>query len=80
MESNVTAQKRDEIEAELDALTREYAEWNNAQGLKLGSADEHLFDETLTEEQRAWLRDFSRRWEDASPVRTDHGMVRRRDL
>ena len=76
----MTSQKHDEIDAELNALTREYAAWNKAQGLNLGSADEHLFDETLTEEQRAWLRDFSQRWEDASPVRSDHGMVRRRDL
>lgn len=80
MESKVTSQNRDEIEAELDALTREYAAWNKAQGLNLGSADEHLFDETLSEEQRKWLRDFSRRWEDASPVHPGHGMVRRRDL
>ena len=31
--------------------------------LDLGSADEHLFDETLTQSQRDWLRDFSRCWE-----------------
>ena len=36
-----------EIEAELAVLTREYAAWNKAQGLSLGSADEHLFDENL---------------------------------
>jgi hypothetical protein len=76
----MTAQKPDEINAELDALTREYAAWNKAQGLNLGSADEHMFDETLTEGQREWLRDFSRRWEDASPVHTAQGMFRRRDL
>ena len=55
-----------ETEATLDALTREYAAWNKTQGLTLGSADEHLFDETLTEAQRAWVRDFSRRWEEAA--------------
>jgi hypothetical protein len=76
----MTSQKHDEIEAELDALTREYAAWNKAQGLNLGSADEHLFDEMLTEEQRKWLRNFSQRWEDASPVHTAQGMFRRRDL
>ena len=57
-----------EINAELTALTREYSDWNKAQGLSLGSADEHLSDETLTAEQRAWLRNFSQRWEGASPV------------
>ena len=55
-----------ETEATLDALTREYAAWNKEQGLNLGSADEHLFDETLTEAQRAWVRDFSRRWEETA--------------
>lgn len=29
----------------------------------LGSADEHLFDERLTDEQRLWLVEFCRRWE-----------------
>jgi hypothetical protein len=47
----------------INPLIAEYAAWNNAQGLNLGSADEHLHDETLTAEQRAWLADFSRRWE-----------------
>ena len=76
----MTSQKPDEIDAELDALTEEYAAWNKAQGLNLGSADEHLFDEMPTEEQRKWLRNFSQRWEDASPVHTAHDMFRRRDL
>jgi hypothetical protein len=69
-----------EIDTELAELTREYSEWNKAQGLKLGSADEHLFDETLTEKQRAWLRDFSQRWEGASPMLTGGLVVRHRDL
>lgn len=69
-----------EIDAELNALTQEYAAWNKAQGLNLGSADEHLLDETLTEKQREWLRDFSRRWEAAAPVHTAAGIVRHRDL
>jgi hypothetical protein len=76
----MTSKKPNEIDSELDALTREYAAWNKAQGLDLGSADEHLFDETLTEGQREWLRDFSRRWEDASPVHAAQGIFRRRDL
>ena len=73
-------QNETEIEAELTALAREYKDWNKAQGLSLGSADEHLFDETLTAAQRAWLRDFSQRWECASPVLTSGSVVRHRDL
>ncbi|MGD0192889.1 MAG: hypothetical protein ABSD74_19300 [Rhizomicrobium sp.] len=69
----------DEIEAELMVLCQEYEAWNKAQGLKLGSADEHLFDESLTEEQRAWVRDFSRRWDETAPVYTGAGCVRGRD-
>lgn len=71
---------KDEIEAELAVLTQEYAAWNKSQGLSLGSADEHLFDENLTAEQRAWLRNFSDRWENASPVSSGGTIVRRRDL
>lgn len=47
----------------IDALCREYTVWNSAQGLRLGNADEHLFDDRLTPEQQAWVRDFSNRWE-----------------
>lgn len=50
-------------EANLNALIDEYQIWNEANGLNLGSADEHLFDEALTDEQRAYLHDFCRRWE-----------------
>lgn len=46
----------------LNALIDEYTTWNAAQGLNLGSADEHIFDETLTNEQRKWLRNFVWRW------------------
>ncbi|MCH2220203.1 MAG: hypothetical protein MK097_07760 [Dechloromonas sp.] len=49
----------------INALIREYAEWNEAQGISLGSADEHLFDERLTDEQRAWLHRFCERWDAA---------------
>jgi len=51
----------------LKNLIDEYANWNRANGLTLGSADEHLWDDNLTNEQRAWLRDFVRRWEEAEP-------------
>lgn len=50
----------------LNTLTDEYAEWNARHGLDLGSADDHWFDESLTREQQDWLRDFSRRWDDAA--------------
>ena len=49
----------------MELLTVEYEEWLKAQGLSLGSADEHLFDEDLTDNQRQWLRDFCERWERA---------------
>ena len=71
---------QDEIDVELTALTREYEAWQKEQGLKLGSADEHIFDENLTEAQRKWLRKFSARWEGASPVYTAGNIMRTRDL
>lgn len=46
----------------MNALIAEYEAWNKAQGLDLGSADEHLYDETLTQSQRDWLADFVKRW------------------
>jgi hypothetical protein len=49
----------------IDRLVKEYAEWNTAQGISLGSADEHIFDEELSNEQRAWLRAFILRWDAA---------------
>lgn len=55
----------------LTALTQEYADWNKANGLNLGSADEHHFDESLTDAQRAWLRAFSERWERAEDFEQD---------
>lgn len=51
--------------AAFDTLTAEYQTWQREQGLTLGSADEHLFDEKLTDAQRAWLLEFCRRWEQA---------------
>jgi hypothetical protein len=49
-----------DTEAELIAA---YEAWNKANGLNLGSADEHLFDESLTQAQREWLRVFCERWD-----------------
>ena len=50
----------------LSQLIVEYRNWITAQGLpNLGSADEHHHDETLSEAQRTWLKDFSRRWDSA---------------
>jgi hypothetical protein len=58
----------------LDRLTAEYYAWMRENGVDLSSADEsislavdvaraHLHDENMTDAQRAWLRDFVRRWE-----------------
>ncbi len=47
----------------LETLTQEYETWLATNGLDLGSADEHLFDESLTITQRVWLHDFVQRWE-----------------
>lgn len=52
-------------DAALDRLIATYAEWQKEQGLKLGSADEHLSDPRLTTEQRAWLERFCDRWDSA---------------
>ncbi|MBR1066875.1 hypothetical protein [Bradyrhizobium liaoningense] len=50
----------------INLLIREYARWNQEQGLNLRSADEHLHDEKLTEEQRAYLASFCGRWDIAT--------------
>lgn len=49
-------------------LTAEYVTWNEAQGLSLGSADEHLFDNRLTLAQLKWVRDFCERWDNNEQV------------
>lgn len=54
--------ERGKIGDAFSALVEEYTAWNKAQGLDLGSADEHCYDEDLTEEQRVWVRDFCERW------------------
>lgn len=46
----------------ISELIAEYKRWNDAEGLDLGSADEHLNDPDLSEVQREWLEDFVRRW------------------
>jgi hypothetical protein len=66
-------------EREHASLCDEYNAWQDAQGLRLGSADEHWFDEDLSEAQRKWLRDFSDRWEDAALVWGANGARQRRD-
>ena len=47
----------------INDLTAEYTAWNKAQGLDLGSADEHMYDEDLTAEQQNWVQNFVERWE-----------------
>lgn len=48
----------------LDGLTEVYTRWNKANGLSLGSADEHLHDKSLTKAQRDWLWAFFVIWEE----------------
>lgn len=61
--------KPDELNPEtcrtLDDLCDVYAAWMKRQGVTLGSADEHLTDESLTEEQQNWLAQFVRLWDPA---------------
>lgn len=45
------------------ALCVEYEAWQKRNHLSLGSADEHLFDESLTKAQQKWLASFCRRWD-----------------
>lgn len=49
----------------LDRLTDHYENFNKREGLKLGSADEHVHDEKLTPNQRSHVRRFSKTWEKA---------------
>ena len=49
----------------LNDLIAEYEDWQQQNDLKLGSADEHLWDENLTQAQRQWLAEFCDRWEEA---------------
>lgn len=46
-------------------LCADYNLFEARTNLKLGSADEHWDDERLTNEQRAWVRAFSERWDAA---------------
>lgn len=59
-------------------LIREYGEFGRKANIgPMGSADEHLFDERLSDEQRLWLVDFVRRWESVAEFNQeeshDHG-------
>lgn len=58
------------IEEALGVLSREYAAWIKANGLSLGSADEHYHDASLTEQQLAWVRHFSDCWENVERGKT----------
>jgi hypothetical protein len=62
----------------LDQLITEYEEWNRTNGLSLGSADEHLFDERLNKAQQAYLQGFSRRWERAEQREHEARAIERR--
>jgi hypothetical protein len=64
----------EQADLEMNMLSREYDAWNAQNGLKLGSADEHLFDESLTKEQRDWVHRFVQRWEESAIVHTSNGV------
>jgi hypothetical protein len=64
----------------IDPLIAEYAAWNKAQGLDLGSADEHVWDEDLTDAQRAWLRNFVVRWDEAAKLERAWYEIERRAM
>ena len=53
----------------INRLIEVYTNFNIAQGLDLGSADEHMDDENLTHEQREWLKRFVAVWERAASYR-----------
>lgn len=59
----------------LDTLADEYARWCHAQGLCCIPADEHDRGpfSALTEDQKAWLADFERRWDVACMESEFHG-------
>lgn len=56
-------QKIDKITELFTLLCEVYEAWNQREGLDLGSADEHLTDESLTGKQREWLSAFCVLWE-----------------
>lgn len=61
--------------AALSDLTDQYQAFMAREKLELGSADEHVCDESLTEEQRRWIASFCNRWELAE--RWEHALTRR---
>lgn len=52
----------------IDALIGVYEAFSAHIGLELGSADEHLHDERLTEAQRIWLVRFINLWEQSQSL------------
>ena len=48
--------------ASIAGLRYEYREWFNANDLPKSSAENLLLDESLTNEQRAYLKSFIARW------------------
>ena len=50
----------------IEKLVEQYTAWLAKHGFESCSADELLLEETLTEEQRAWVEDFCVRWDAAT--------------
>jgi len=59
----------------IDQLITEYEVWQAENDLKLGSADDHLYDPDLTHDQREWLMDFVLRWERVSRIENERGSL-----
>jgi hypothetical protein len=55
----------DESDKSVVALIDEYATWTRVNDLPPMSADELLYEE-ISDEQRRWLSDFIRRWNEAT--------------
>ena len=65
MTDRVISMSEAELLDPINVLIVEYAEWNKANGLNLGSADEHCMDAGLTDAQKDYLCDFCDRWDAA---------------
>ena len=54
---------------QIDQLTDLYNEWGDKNNLQpLGSADEELFRDDISDDQRKWLEEFIKSWDMAMDV------------
>lgn len=62
---------------DLVALVHEYDDFLAANKLPPGSADEHVNDPAITQEQREWLQDFINRWQSAEDAEREQDRYER---